>query len=180
MFIVHDKNQQCLTICWAFMIISMMGIGDACQGFSMTTSNCHLVPSEYSNNQSAARAAISDLPHRGIFTPRCQVRIQVILLISVSIFSNVACFFFSCDQAALWMVQSVRLSVRLSVHLSVTPFWLCSHHRIITKFAEVITNDRSGVHAKGQGHRSKVKVTKVITQLSRFRTVTPVWIHIWW
>ena len=28
--------------------------------------------------------------------------------------------------------------------------------------------------------RSKVKVTEVITQLSRFRTVTPVWIHIWW
>ena len=28
--------------------------------------------------------------------------------------------------------------------------------------------------------RSKVKVTEVNTQLSRFRTVTPVWIHIWW
>ena len=27
---------------------------------------------------------------------------------------------------------------------------------------------------------SKVKVTEVNTQLSRFRTVTPVWIHIWW
>ena len=30
---------------------------------------------------------------------------------------------FSCDQAALWMVQSVRLSVCLSVCLSVTPFY---------------------------------------------------------
>ena len=67
-----------------------------------------------------------------------------------------------------------------SVCLSVTPFWLCSHHRIIMKFSGVITNDRSDVHAKGQGQRSKVKVTEVNTQLSRFRTLTPVWIHIWW
>ena len=28
--------------------------------------------------------------------------------------------------------------------------------------------------------RSEVKVTEVMTSLSRFRTVTPVWIHIWW
>ena len=69
---------------------------------------------------------------------------------------------------------------RPSVRLSVTPFWLCSHHRIIMKFSGVITNDRSDVHAKGQGQRSKVKVTEVNTQLSLFRTVTPVWIHIWW
>ena len=54
---------------------------------------------------------------------------------------------FSCDQAALWMVQSVRLSV--------TPYWLCSHHRIIMKFSGVITSDRSDVHAKGQGQRSR-------------------------
>ena len=74
---------------------------------------------------------------------------------------------------------SVRLSVCLSVCLSVTHFWLCSHHRIITKLSGVITNDRSDVHAKGQGHRSKVKVTEVTTLLYRFRTVTPVWIHIW-
>ena len=92
--------------------------------------------------------------------------------------------FFSCDQAALQMVFSVCLSVRLSVcpsvRLSVTPFWLCSHHRIIMKFSGVITNDQRKVHAKGQGQRSKVKVTEVTTQLNRFRTVTPVWIHIWW
>ena len=87
---------------------------------------------------------------------------------------------FSCDQAALWMVFSVCLSVCPSVCLSVTPFWLCSHHRIIMKFSGVITNDKSDVHAKGQGQRSKVKVTEVNTQLNRFRTVTPVWIHIWW
>ena len=66
---------------------------------------------------------------------------------------------FSCDQAALWMVQSVRPSVRLSV----TPFRLCSHHHIITKFSGVITIDKRS--------RSKVKVTGVIIQLSRFRIV---------
>ena len=72
------------------------------------------------------------------------------------------------------------LSVCLSVRLSVTPFWLCSHHRIIMKFSGVITTDQGNVHAKGQGQRSKVKVTEVTTQLDRFRTVTPVWIYIWW
>ena len=75
---------------------------------------------------------------------------------------------------------SVCLSVCPSVRPSVTPFWLCSHHRIIMKFSGVITNDKSKVHAKGQGQRSKVKVTEVTTQLNRFRTVTPVWILIWW
>ena len=62
---------------------------------------------------------------------------------------------FSCDQAALWMVQSVHPSVCLSVRLSVTPFRLCSHHRIIMKFFGVITNDRSDAHAKSQGQRSR-------------------------
>ena len=72
------------------------------------------------------------------------------------------------------------LSVGPSVCLSVTPFWLCSHHRIIMKFSGVITTDQGNAHANSQGQRSKVKVTEVTTQLSRFRTVTPVWIHIWW
>ena len=67
-----------------------------------------------------------------------------------------------------------------SVRLSVTPFWLCSHYRIIMKFSGVITRDQGKVHAKGQGQRSTVKVTEVTTQRNRFWTVTPVWIHIWW
>ena len=75
---------------------------------------------------------------------------------------------------------SVCPSVRPSVCLSVTPFWLCSHHLIIMKFSGVTTTDQGNVHAKGLGQRSKVKVTEVTTQLDRFRTVTPVWIHIWW
>ena len=60
------------------------------------------------------------------------------------------------------------------------PCWLCSHHRIIMKFSGVITKDQGNVLAKGQGQRLKVKVTEVTTQLNRFRTVTPVWTHIWW
>ena len=89
-------------------------------------------------------------------------------------------------QLASWQLRSnspkmsVRPSVRLSVCPSVTPFWLCSHHRIFMKFSGVITRDQGKVHAKGQGQRSKVKVTEVTTQLNRFQTVTPVWIHIWW
>ena len=80
-----------------------------------------------------------------------------------------------CD----WFSPSVRPSVCPSVCLSVTPFSPCFHHRIIMKFLGVITMVKSDVHAKGQGQRSKVKVTEVNTQLSRFRTLTPVWIHIW-
>ena len=83
---------------------------------------------------------------------------------------------FSCEQAALRMA----ISVCLSVCPSVTPFWQCSWHLIIMKFSGVITNDKSDVHAKGQGQRSKVKVTEVMTPFSRFWTVTPVWIHLWW
>ena len=85
-------------------------------------------------------------------------------------------FLAATKQLYKWYFPSVRLSVRLSV----TPFWLCSHNRIIMKFSGVITSNRNDVHAKGQGQKSKVKVTEVTTQLYRFRTVTPVWIHIWW
>ena len=52
------------------------------------------------------------------------------------------------------MTGSVCLSVRLSIRL-VTPFSPCSHHRIIMKLSGVITNDKSDVHAKGQGQRSR-------------------------
>ena len=89
-------------------------------------------------------------------------------------------FLAATKQLYKWYFPSVCPSVCPSVRLSVTPFWICSHHRIIMKFSGVITNDQRKVHAKGQGQRSKVKVTEVTTQLNRFRTVTPVWIHIWW
>ena len=88
---------------------------------------------------------------------------------------------FSCDQAALRTLLSICPSVRPSARPSIRLLHLfhCSHHRIILKFSGVITNDRCDVHAKGQGQRSKVKVTEVMTPLSRFRTITPVWSHIW-
>ena len=53
-----------------------------------------------------------------------------------------------------------------SVRPSVTPFSPCSHHRIIMKFSGVITNDKSDIHAKGQGQRSK-------PQRSRSQRSTP-------
>ena len=89
--------------------------------------------------------------------------------------------FFSCDQAALRTPLSVYPSVRPSVCLSACYTILqCSSRRIIMKFSGVITYDRSDVHAKGEGQRPKVKVTEVNTPFSRFRTVTQVWIDIWW
>ena len=88
-------------------------------------------------------------------------------------------FLAATKQLYKWYFPSVCPSVRPSVRLSVTPFSPCSHHRIIMKFSGIITMVKSDVHAKGQGQRSKVKVTEVNTQLSRFRTLTPVWIHLW-
>ena len=74
-------------------------------------------------------------------------------------------FIFSCDQAALWMVQSVRLSVRLSVcpsvrlsvcHTFLTMFPSSYHHEIFRSYYQwqkwrPCKKSRSEV--KGQGHR---------------------------
>ena len=68
-------------------------------------------------------------------------------------FPNTNTNIFSCDQAAL--------RTPLSVCPSVTSFSLCSWHRIATKFSGVITNDKSDIHAKVQGHRSNFKVTRL-------------------
>ena len=78
----------------------------------------------------------------------------------------------SCDQAALWTVFSVRPSVCLSVCLShlfdyvpvIVSSWNFQELFPMTKVTSM----------------QKVKVTEVTTQFNRFRTVTPVWIHIWW
>ena len=87
--------------------------------------------------------------------------------------SNYPCYhyyqvIFSCDQAALWMVQSVRPFICLWHLFHYVPIIVLSWNFL------PIT-----VHTKGQGQRSKVKVVEVKTQLSRFRTITPVWIHVW-
>ena len=92
---------------------------------------------------------------------------------------------FSCDQAALWMVQSVCPSVRPSVCLSVRPsvchtfltmFPSSYHHEIFRSYYQWQKwrpCKRSRSEVKGQGHRGH-------DPNFRFRTVTPVWIHIWW
>ena len=99
--------------------------------------------------------------------------------LKINLMGNYVLFLAATKQLYDWFSPSVRLSVRPSVCPSVTPISPCSHHRIIMKFSGVIAMVRSDVHAKGQGQRSKVKVTEVITQLSRFRTLIPVRIHIW-
>ena len=64
--------------------------------------------------------------------------------------------FFSCDQAALWMVQSVRLSVRPSVcHTFLTMFPWSYHHEILRSYYQWqkwCPCKRSRSEVKGQGH----------------------------
>ena len=76
-----------------------------------------------------------------------------------------------------WYFLSVCMSVRLSVcrsHLfDYVPIIIASWN-----FQEL--SPRTRVTPMQKRSRSKVKVTEVTTQLSRFRTVTPVWIHMWW
>ena len=85
---------------------------------------------------------------------------------------------FSCDQAALWMVQPVRLSVCLSVCLSYlfhyVPIIVSSFFRSYYHWQKWCPCKRSRPEVKGEGQRGQ-------TLFSRFRTVTPVRIHIcWW
>ena len=74
---------------------------------------------------------------------------------------------FSCDQAPLLMVFSVRPFI---CHTFLTMFSSFYHHGI---FWSYIINDQGYANAKGQGQRSR-------SQRSSFRTVTAVRIHIWW
>ena len=80
----------------------------------------------------------------------------------------------SCEAATRQLFEWFSPSARPSVCPTVTPLSLFSHHRIIVKFSRFITNSGSEVHAKGQGQRSKIKVTKVETLFIRFRTITPI------
>ena len=73
--------------------------------------------------------------------------------------------FISCDQAA------VRMSV-CNTFCTMLPS-LCHH--------EIFRGDYQWQNwCLCKRLRSKVKVTEVKSQFSHFRTVTPVWIHIWW
>ena len=69
------------------------------------------------------------------------------------------------------MNGSVRLSVR---HTFFIMFPSSYHHEISRSYYQW----QKWYHAKGQGQRSKFKVTEVKIQFSHLRTVTPVGIHI--
>ena len=82
---------------------------------------------------------------------------------------------FSCDQAALRTLISVCPSVRLSVcHTFLTIVLSLYHPEIFRTYYRW----QMWRPCRGEGQGSKVKVTEVMTPLSRFRTVTPVRIHI--
>ena len=109
-------------------------------------------------------------------SPICN-RIKIIYFFNTA--TSPLCFFFfffflaATKQLYGWLSPSVCPSVRLSVCL-----WHIFHYVplivYIMKFSGVITDDKSDVHAKGQGQRAKIKVTEVTAQLNRFWTVTPV------
>ena len=87
---------------------------------------------------------------------------------------------FSCDQAALWMVQSVRLSLRPFVRLSVS-LW---HHFHGVPLIVPSWNFQKLLSLTEVMSMRKVKVRRQRSRSQRswphiFQTVTPLWIHIW-
>ena len=90
-------------------------------------------------------------------------------------------FLAATKQLYEWFSPSVRLSVRLSVcpsvcHTFLTMFPSSYHHEIFRSYYQWQKwrpCKRSRSEVKGQGHRGH-------DPNFRFRTVTPVWIHIWW
>ena len=94
--------------------------------------------------------------------------------------------FFSCDQAALQMVFSVRPSVRLSVRPSVRPSVCLSHpfHHVPIivsswNFQELLpwSKEMSMQKVKVRGQRSRSQ--RSTPNLAVSGLLTPVWIHIW-
>ena len=68
--------------------------------------------------------------------------------------------------------MSVHLSIR---HTFFTMFPSLYHHKIFRSYYHWL----KWCPYKRSRSRSEVKVTEVKTQFSSFRTVTPIWIHIW-
>ena len=99
--------------------------------------------------------------------------------------SKLGNFLAATKQLYEWFSPSVCLSVRPSVCLSVRPsvchtfltmFPSSYHHEIFRSYYQWQKwrpCKRSRSEVKGQGHRGH-------DPNFRFRTVTPVWIHIWW
>ena len=93
------------------------------------------------------------------------------------------CFFLAATKQLYdWFSPSLHLSVRPSVCPSVC---LSVCHTFFTMFPSSYHHEifRSYYHGQKwcpcKRSRSKFKVTEVNTPHSRYRTLTPVWIHIW-
>ena len=94
----------------------------------------------------------------------------------ILIFSCLIVFLAATKQLYEWYFLSVCPSVRPSVCPSLRVSHLFDYVTIIVSswnFQEL----SPGTRVRSM---QKVKVTGVTTQLNRFRTVTPVWNHIWW
>ena len=91
--------------------------------------------------------------------------------------ANTQIFLAATKQLYEWYFLSVCPSVRLSVrHTFLTMFPSSYHHEIFRSYYQWQKwrpCKRSRSEVKGQGHRGH-------DPNFRFRTVTPVWIHIWW
>ena len=84
-------------------------------------------------------------------------------------------FLAATKQLYEWLSQSVCLSVCLSIRHTFFAMFPPLHHPEIFR-----SYYQSQKWCPCKRSRSKVRVTEVTTQLHLFRTVTPVWIHIWW
>ena len=80
----------------------------------------------------------------------------------------------SCDQAALWMAQSVHPSVCLSHLFDYVPIIVSSwNFQELLPMTEVTSMQE--VKVRGQKSRSRSSTPNLAVS----RTATPVWIHIW-
>ena len=105
----------------------------------------------------------------------------------ISCHQSLLFFFFlflaATKQLYEWFSPSVRPSVCPSICLSVCLSHLFDYVPIIVSswnFQELlpVTKVTSMQKVKVRGQRSRSQ--EVTTQLNCFRTVTPVWIHMWW
>ena len=79
------------------------------------------------------------------------------------------------NQQHCWWFHYIKCAIQTSVrHTFLTMFPSSYHHEIFRSYYQWQK------WRPCKRSRSKVKVTEVTTQLNRFQTVTPVWIHIWW
>ena len=88
------------------------------------------------------------------------------------------CYIFSHDQAALRTPLSVCPSVCLSHLFHYVPFIVSSwNFQELLPMTKVMSMEE--VEVRGQRSRSRDKKSPILTQIGRFRTVTPVWIYQW-